>query len=207
MLSYIPTYKDEPSAHGRCEPPARRSVHPERMQVGALTSIWQVGVPPAEAQGRWMLHMAFSYKAKILHTSARFPMLQHTAFYFPPFAKANGPPFSPERETFCMLSFAIQTGWRYAVGGRIRNVFIKRAICNILLLSFIPTQRILLSTIRRQRPGCQQYGNQRFHNSMDLQPMTTSYCRHSPSLSREGNVSHASVNQLLHSYPLQEEDI
>ena len=42
---------------------------------------------------------------------------------------------------------------------------------------------------------------------MDLQPMTTSYCRHSPSLSREGNVSHASVNQLLYSYPLQEENI
>ena len=37
--------------------------------------------------------------------------------------------------------------------------------------------------------------------------MTTSYCRHSPSLSREGNVLHASVNQLLHSYPLQEENI
>ena len=33
---------------------------------------------------------------------------------------------------------------------------------------------------------------------MDLQPMTTSPCRHSPFLSREGNVSHASVNQLLH---------
>ena len=31
MLSYIPTYKDEPSAHGRCELEARRSVHPERM--------------------------------------------------------------------------------------------------------------------------------------------------------------------------------
>ena len=28
----------------------------------------------------------------------------------------------------------------------------------------------------------------------------------SPSLSREENVSHAFVNQLLHSYPLQEED-
>ena len=51
MLPYIPTYKDEPSAHGRCELEARRSVHPERMQVGALTSIRQVGVPPAEAQG------------------------------------------------------------------------------------------------------------------------------------------------------------
>ena len=33
---------------------------------------------------------------------------------------------------------------------------------------------------------------------MDLQPMTTSYCRHSPSLSRTGNVLRASVNQLSH---------
>ena len=57
--------------------------------------------------------------------------------------------------------------------------------------SYRLTQRILLSTICQQRPGCQQYGNQRFHNSMDLQPMTTSYCRHSPSLSREENVWHA----------------
>ena len=31
MLSLIPTYKDEPLAHGRCELEARRSVHPERM--------------------------------------------------------------------------------------------------------------------------------------------------------------------------------
>ena len=31
--------------------------------------------------------MAFSYKAKILHTSARFPMVQHTEIYFPPPAK------------------------------------------------------------------------------------------------------------------------
>ena len=31
MLSLIPTYKDEPSAHGRCELEARRSVHPERI--------------------------------------------------------------------------------------------------------------------------------------------------------------------------------
>ena len=31
LLSLITTYKDEPSAHGRCELEARRSVHPERM--------------------------------------------------------------------------------------------------------------------------------------------------------------------------------
>ncbi len=49
-------------------------------------------------------------------------------------------------------------------------------------LSCIPTYSILHSTTSQQRPGCQSYGNQRFHNSMDLQPMTTSPCRHSPSL-------------------------
>ena len=37
--------------------------------------------------------------------------------------------------------------------------------------------------------------------------MTTSYCRHSPSLSREGNVLHAFINQLAHACPLQEENI
>ena len=31
ILARIQTYKDEPSAHGRCELEARRSVHPERM--------------------------------------------------------------------------------------------------------------------------------------------------------------------------------
>ena len=105
----------------------------------------------------WMLHMAFSYKVKILRTTASFPPFKHTAFYFPPsaaqmvplslqkgasfsklnfflafvflrfhtaeevhhipfipsdshsgfyfppFAKANGPPLSPERETCCRL--------------------------------------------------------------------------------------------------------
>ena len=43
-----------------------------------------VGAIPQELQGGWILHIAFSSKAKILHTSARFPMLEHTAFYFPP---------------------------------------------------------------------------------------------------------------------------
>ena len=32
----------------------------------------------------------------------------------------------PERKTCCMLSFPIQTGWRYVVGVWIRNVFIKK---------------------------------------------------------------------------------
>ena len=31
ILSFALTYKDEPSAHGRCELEARRSVHPEQM--------------------------------------------------------------------------------------------------------------------------------------------------------------------------------
>ena len=87
--------------------------------------------------------------------------------------------------------------------GDVEN-FYKRTFCHICLLSFVPTQRILLSPTSQQRPGCQQYGNQRFHNSMDLQPMTTSYCRHSPSLSREGNVSQTF---LLHSSPLLDKGI
>ena len=37
-----------------------------------------------------MLHIAFSYKAKTFRTTAFFPQFKHTAFYFPPFAKANG---------------------------------------------------------------------------------------------------------------------
>ena len=79
--------------------------------------------------------------------------------------------------------------------------FIKKHDVSYSCHSFCFTQWILLSTINQQRPGCQQYGNQRFHNSMDLQPMTTSYCRHSPSLSREENVLHAfHLVELLHSF-------
>ena len=66
---------------------------------------------------------------------------------------------------------------------------------NIDLLSSVQTYSILLSTIRQQRPGCQYYWNQRFHNSIDLQPMTTRPCRHSPFLSRTGNVLHAFLLQ------------
>ena len=111
LLSLIPTYKDEPSAHGRCELEARRSVHPERMQVGALTSIWQVGVPPAEAQGmdsanslfykkvRSNISHGFTYSILLSTTSQRlavplslqdgkrlacFPSRQHTRINFPP---------------------------------------------------------------------------------------------------------------------------
>ena len=37
-------------------------------------------------------------------TSLCFPLSQHRGFYFPPSDKSDGPPFSPERETCCMLS-------------------------------------------------------------------------------------------------------
>ena len=37
-----------------------------------------------------MLHMAFSYKVKTFRTTAFFPRLKHTAFYFPPFVETNG---------------------------------------------------------------------------------------------------------------------
>ena len=135
----------------------------------------------------WRVDKERFYKKGHRVTSVCFPVFKHRGIHYP----TKFADFSPERETCCMLSFAIQTGQRYAVGGRIRNVFIKRAIYNILLLSLIPTQRILLSTIRRQRPGWQQYGNHRFPKVMDLQPMTTRYCRHSPFLSRTGKGLHA----------------
>ena len=38
-------------------------------------------------------------------TTRHFPTDSQRGFYFPPFAKANGPPFSPERETYGMLLF------------------------------------------------------------------------------------------------------
>ena len=50
------------------------------------------------------------------------------------------------------------------------------------------TTRNQLSTDIQQRPGCQYYWNQRFHNSMDLQPMTTRSCRHSPPFSLQKGV-------------------
>ena len=193
MLPYFLTYKDEPSAHGRCELEARRSVHPERMQGGALTSIWQVGVPPAEAQGVDSANSLF-YKKVRSNILSLFPWIyiQHSTFHHQP--KAGGPPFSPERETYGMLLF-IQL---------LHSCLLRRgksATC--YRYSQALTYRVLLSTSRQQRPGCQQYGNQRFHNSMDLQPMTTSPCRHSPFLSRTGNVLHTSVNWLSHAHPLQ----
>ena len=57
--------------------------------VGGLTTKGQVGLLLWDHRG-WMLHIAFSYKAKTFRTTAFFPQFKHTAFYFPPFAKANG---------------------------------------------------------------------------------------------------------------------
>ena len=62
------------------------------------------------------------------------------------------PPFSPERETFCMLSFALTYS---------------------LLLS--PDVR----WSPHSQPGGQLYGNQRFHKVMHLHSITVSHCRHS----------------------------
>ena len=69
--------------------------------VRAITSKWQVGVLLWEHRG-WMLHMAFSYKAKnigynsMLSSVPTYSILLSTIF--------DGPPLSPERETCCMLS-------------------------------------------------------------------------------------------------------
>ena len=105
---------------------------------------------------------------------------------------ADGPPLSPERETYGMLLF-IQL---------LHSCLLRRgksATC--YRYSYTLTYRILLSPTSQQRPGCQQYGNQRFHNFMDLQPMTTSPCRHSPPFSPERETFRMlSFSQLSYSY-------
>ena len=75
------------------------------------------------------------------------------------------------------------------------SLFYKKVKSNI---SHGFTYSILLSTTSQQRPGCQWYGNQRLHNSMDLQPMTTILCRHSPLSPERKTCCILSVNQLLH---------
>ena len=96
-----------------------------------------VGAIPQEWQGGWMLHMAFSYKAKILYTSACFPMLEHTAFYFPP---AAGWSPSLSREENVLHAFLCYTDRLEVCGWWVdKERFYKRALCNILLLSLIPT--------------------------------------------------------------------
>ena len=60
------------------------------IRVGALTSKGR-SVCLLQRHRGWMLHIAFSYKAKILHTSARFPLSQHREFYFPPSATQTVP--------------------------------------------------------------------------------------------------------------------
>ena len=87
------------------------------------------------------------------------------------------PPFSPERETCCILPVNQLSR---------ANFLTKWKKCNIVSLFLqIHIVESTIHRLRQQRPGCQYYWNQRFHNSMDLQPMTTSYCRHSPFLSRK----------------------
>ena len=55
------------------------------------------------------------------------------------------------------------------------------------------------------RPGCQFYGNRRFLNVMDLQPMTTRSCRHSPSLQRGKRAACFPFAELLNSCPYTRE--
>ena len=73
LLSLIQTYKYEPY----------------RLICRWLNVKRLVGVLLGEHRG-WMLHMAFSYKAKAFRTTAFFPLFQHTAFYFPPSDESDG---------------------------------------------------------------------------------------------------------------------
>ena len=88
-----------------------------------------------EAQGVDVAH-GFSYKAKILHTSARFPMSQHTAFYFPPSAQQMVP-LSLQRGKY-VISFYFplfkQSGINYPPTSSVPLSFKKGA--SFLMLSF-----------------------------------------------------------------------
>ena len=90
------------------------------IRVCALTNYGQVGVLLREHRG-WMLHMAFSYKAKTFRTTAFFPLFKHTAVYFPP----------------------ARLLWQSTDDQMVQTVRLQKE--HISMLSFIQTQRNLLS--------------------------------------------------------------
>ena len=91
MLSYIPTYKDESSAHGRCELEARRSVHPcllytsraLEIAVAAFTACRLIGVPECNVHlTEAVIYMALAPKSNAMETAyltARKDALEHLA--------------------------------------------------------------------------------------------------------------------------------
>ena len=97
--------------------------------VGGLMSKGQVGVLLGEHRG-WILHMAFSYKAKAFRTTAFFPLFQHTAFYFPPSDESDG-----FETIFCLECLQILNALHMA-GGRGNNVLLPRDT-NLLSKKFI----------------------------------------------------------------------
>ena len=81
--------------------------------VGGLTSKGQVGVLLMEHRGVDVAHGIFIY-SKILCTTACFPISPQRGINYPP--TCVGPPFSPERETFCVLSFRTTFGFLLFIG-------------------------------------------------------------------------------------------
>ena len=67
-------------------------------------------------------------RLKELKTFSCFPLYQHRGFYFPPSAEADGPPFSPERETFCMLPFCEAFAFFPLIKGMIKRLPCKEAV-------------------------------------------------------------------------------
>jgi len=69
-----------------------------------LNIIRQVGVLLGKHRG-WILRIASLIKIEKQHSPSFLLIhIEDSTFHHQP--KAGGPPFSPERETFCMLSFA-----------------------------------------------------------------------------------------------------
>ena len=92
MLSYTRTYKDEPSAHGRCKPRACRSARIlSDFRVGALTSKGR-SVRLLQRHRGWILRMASFMKREKQYITV-IPSDSHSGFYFPPPAKGWRSPF------------------------------------------------------------------------------------------------------------------
>ena len=77
--------------------------------------------------------MGLPIRLKELRTFACFPLSQHSGFYFPPFAKANGPPFLSRTGNvlhafLCYIDRLEVCGWRvdkerfYKKGHRVTSV-------------------------------------------------------------------------------------
>ena len=128
-------------------------------------------------------------KVEEVQHSIVIPSDSHSGINYPPFANANG-----FETTDCLECLQILDILIYG-----RRVCFKAGdwtLCTIL---------DIVHYIRIWSSRTENILHAFLHSN--IEESTFHHLRWSPSLSREENVSHASVNQLLHSCPLQEENI